>query len=163
MSVGGGAVESGMNDADWEPVLLQALEAVEPLFAEKKVHLETVTTARERLRVAGDAAQLERVLSNLLQDALERTGAGHSVVLRAEEEPESLLISVEDSGPILDTKACQNIFGEETAGKTGAASALRLQFCRIVVEDCGGEMSCAPLPSGGNRFSVRLTKSAGGE
>lgn len=163
MSVGGGAVESGMNDTAWEPVLLHALEAVEPLFAEKKVHLETATKARERLRVAGDAAQLERMLSNLLQDALERTGAGRSVALRAEEEPESLLISIEDSGPILDTKACENIFGQEMAGKTGAASALRLQFCRIVVEDCGGEMSCAPLPSGGNRFSVRLTKSAGGE
>jgi len=160
MRAGGCAIQSGMNHTAWEPLFRQVLEAVAPLFAEKKVRLETATPGLEKLRVAGDAAQLERMMTNLLQDALERTGAGSSVVVRAVEEPDSLLISVEDSGPILDTKACQNIFGQEMSGKTGAASAMRLQFCRIVVEDCGGEMSCAPLPSGGNRFAIRLTKSA---
>jgi signal transduction histidine kinase len=162
MGAGGGAMESGMNDTAWEPLFRQALGAVAPLFAEKKVRLDTAAPALERLRVAGDAAQLERMMSNLLQDALERTGAGSSVVVRTKEEPESLLISVEDSGPILGTRACRNIFGQEMAGKSGAASAMRLQFCRIVVEDCGGEMSCDPLPGGGNRFSIRLTKSADG-
>jgi signal transduction histidine kinase len=156
----GSAIESGMNPTAWEPLFRQVLEAVAPLFAEKKVRLETAAPGLENLRVAGDPAQLERMMTNLLQDALERTGAGSSVVVRAKEEPDSLLISVEDSGPILDTRACQNIFGKEMSGKTDAASAMRLQFCRIVVEDCGGEMSCAPLPGGGNCFSIRLTKSA---
>jgi signal transduction histidine kinase len=163
MGAGGGAMENGTNDTAWEPLLRQALEAVAPLFAEKKVRLETATATHERLRVAGDAAQLERMMSNLLQDALERTETGSSVVVRAVEEPETLLISVEDNGPILEPSACQNIFGDEMTVQTGAASAMRLQFCRIVVEDCGGEINCAPLPSGGNRFSIRLTKSADGE
>ena len=163
MGASGGEIEGGMTDAAWEPIFHHALEAVAPLFAERKVRLETETPALEKLRVAGDAGQLERMLSNLLQDALERSAAGSSVILRAEEEPESVLISVDDSGPILGARACQNIFGQEMAGKAGAASAMRLQFCRIVVADCGGEMSCRPLPSGGNRFCVRLTKSAGDE
>ena len=37
-------------------------------------------------------------------------------------------------------------------------SALRLHFCRMVVENCGGEIGCAPLPAGGNRFWIRLPK-----
>jgi K+-sensing histidine kinase KdpD len=38
------------------------------------------------------------------------------------------------------------------------SAALRLHFCRIVVENCGGEIGCASLPAGGNCFWIRLTK-----
>ena len=39
-------------------------------------------------------------------------------------------------------------------------AALRIHFCRIVVESCGGEIGYTPLPAGGNCFWIRLTKSS---
>lgn len=152
--------ESQRHGAEWQPLLRRALDSAAPLFAEKKVRLETVGPTLEKQWVSGDAGQLERAISNLLQDALERSDPGNSVIVQAEEEPGTLLVSVEDSGPILGTKVCKSLFGPGPSDDLVPASAMRLQFCRIVVEDCGGEMTYAPLLSGGNRLSVRLTKSA---
>jgi signal transduction histidine kinase len=152
--------ETQRHGAPWHPLLRRALDSAEPLFAEKKVRLETPGPILEEIWVAGEPGQLERMMGNLLQDALERSEPGSRVIVRAKEEPESLLVSVEDSGPIMGSKVCQSLFGAAPGGDLTPASAMRLQFCRIVVEDCGGELDCAPLHSGGNRLSVRLTKSA---
>jgi signal transduction histidine kinase len=153
-----GARQAG---AEWNAVLRRALYSAGPLFAEKGVRLEAAAPAAESVRMPVDAAHLERVVMNLLENALERSAPGGAVIVTEKEEPEALLVSFEDAGPILAPEVCENLFARWDPRNTAPASALRLHFCRIVVENGGGEIGCAPLPTGGNRFWIRLTKSAG--
>lgn len=147
--------------ADATAVLRRALAAAAPLFAEKGVRLEGPPALAGAAQVSTDPAHLERVVTNLLEAALERAPAGSAVVVRAEEEPEALLWQVDDNGAAIDPDVCANLFLKwDPANVAAPATALRLHFCRIVVENCGGEIGCEPLPRGGNRFWIRLTKSS---
>jgi len=145
--------------ADWNTVLRRALDSAAPLFAEKGVRLDAPAAAASAVQVPADAVHLERVVANLLENALEHTPPSGEVIVRTDEEPEALLLRVEDNGPALAPEVCENLFAKwDSSNAASQASALRLHFCRIVVENCGGEIGCAPLPAGGNRFWIRLTK-----
>jgi len=78
--------------------------------------------------------------------------------VRAEEEPENLVVSFEDRGSIVGETTCGSLFTKEISTHPAPTSAMRLQFCRIVIENCDGEMGCSPLPAGGNRFWIRIPK-----
>ncbi|HEY1581974.1 MAG TPA: HAMP domain-containing sensor histidine kinase [Chthoniobacterales bacterium] len=145
----------------WNGILQRALDFARPLFDEKRVRLEAPAPLASEVRIPITPTHFERVLTNLLENALERSPADGAVVVRANEEPESLLVTVEDEGQMLAPKVCENLFARWEPARAAAspAAALRLHFCRIVVENCGGEIGCSPLSAGGNRFWVRLTKS----
>jgi signal transduction histidine kinase len=146
--------------ADWNAALRRALDFATPLFAEKGVQLDAPDATTEAVQLPVDAVHLERVIANLLENALERTPAGSAVIVRADDKPDALLFRVEDNGPAMSAETCENLFTKwDPANAASPASALRLHFCRIVVENYGGEIGCAPLPAGGNRFWIRLTKS----
>ncbi|HEY2711724.1 MAG TPA: HAMP domain-containing sensor histidine kinase [Chthoniobacterales bacterium] len=147
--------------AGWSKALRQAIESVAPLFEEKGVKVDT-SAATVAVRVTVDPIQLERVCLNLFENALERSRSGDTVVVRAEESAETLLVSFEDQGAFVTPEMRENFFAQwSSPNDASSASALRLHFCRIVMENCGGEIDFDSLPAGGNRFWIRLTKSTG--
>jgi signal transduction histidine kinase len=155
-----GRSELTTSGADGNAVLRRALGAAAPLFAEKDVRLEGPPESTGVARVPADPTHLERVVTNLLENALERTPSGGVVVVREAEEPETLIWEVEDRGSNIDPDVFSNLFVKwNPTNAVLPSAALRLQFCRIVLENCGGEFGCTALPEGGNRFWIRLTKS----
>ena len=147
--------------AEWHGALQRALEAVEPAFAEKKVRLARPPAAPDLLQIPMDASHLERVLAGLLENALERSPAGGEVAVTYAEETDALLCRVNDSAPRMSAEAYNDLFAKfGLPAAASHASALRLHFCRIVVESCGGEIGCEPGETGGNSFWIRLPKIA---
>ena len=146
--------------ADWHEVLQSALESVAPIFADKKVRLVRPPLKEHPLKVLAETAHLERVLASLLEDALERTPSDREVTVALEEEAESLVFRVTDGGARMSSDAYDDMFARFELPPAGSsASALRLHFCRIMVQSCGGEIGCAPGEGGGNAFWIRLPKS----
>jgi signal transduction histidine kinase len=141
--------------ANWTSVLRQALETAAPLFVEKEVSLHDDQAAPGAIQLSVDPAQLERIVGNLLENALEHTPTGGTVTVRTENESEALYLRVEDTGKPIAPEMCDNLF---TKWDSASAAALRLRFCCIVVQNCGGEIGCAQLPAGGNQFWIRLPK-----
>jgi signal transduction histidine kinase len=158
-----GAASADPCSTGWDDALRHALESAAPLFQEKQVRLEMDGEAAD-VRLALDRHHLERVISNLLENALERSPSTGAVIVRVKEEADVLFAGFDDQGPALADEACENLFARfNPAGLSASASALRLHFCRIVVENSGGEIGCSPLPEGGCRFWIRLTKSSAGK
>ena len=144
-------------DANWNVVLHGALDSTSPLFEEKGVRLDAPAPAAD-ITIRIDPTHLERVVVNLLENALERSASGAAVVVRAEEEAEALLVSFQDNGPAMAPEVCEDLFGKWEPRNAAPASALRLHFCRIVIENAGGEIGCTSLPESGHRFWIRLPK-----
>jgi signal transduction histidine kinase len=154
----GGEGKAG-GGADWNKVIASALDGVAAQFAERKVRLVRPALEGE-FRIAADGAHLQRVVAGLLENAFERTPAGGAVMIVGEEETESMLLRVNDSGPRLSAAATENVFSHFELPPSGApTSALRLHFCRIVIESCDGEIGYEPGATGGNSFWFRLPKS----
>jgi len=155
----GSAADKNMS-ANWNDTLHRALDSVAPLFEEKDVRIDSGAWFADNVTVSIEPSYLERVIINLLESALERSSSGSVIVVSAKEEADALLVSFEDRGVAIAPEICENVFTRfELAGSPAPSSALRLHFCRIVIENSGGEIGYASLPGGGSRFWIRLTKS----
>jgi signal transduction histidine kinase len=150
---GAAIAETKLGDA-----LLAAEENVTSQFAEKGVRLRIAGSSLGGIRVAMDSTHLTRVLSTLLENALQNAPVGDEVRLSFGEESGSILIKVSDNGLSFPPDICANLFSRAATATPGPqASQLPLQFCRIVIENCEGEIGYESRQDGGNCFWIMLS------
>jgi signal transduction histidine kinase len=108
-------------------------------------------------RVAGHAARLERVIANLLENALRHSPRASSVDLHVEPHGKSLRVAIDDRGPGISDEIRAHLFEKFTRDPVwGGTSGLGLYFCRMNVERWGGRIGCEPRQGGGTRFWFEL-------
>ena len=109
--------------------------------------------------VVGEATRLERVLFNLLENALRYAPVDSEVVIRLMDEGPSIRFSIEDAGVGVPKDEVNRLFRKfaQGSGKTGQVG-LGLYFCRITIEGWGGAIGSHPSPVGGACVWFRLPK-----
>lgn len=111
----------------------------------------------EGVAVSGSASRMERVLVNLLENALRHTPRGACARVSLHHAGSELSAAVENEGLPVDESVRDRLFERFARGRDGGGSAgLGLFFCRITVERWGGSISYRPLTGGGSCFEVRL-------
>ncbi len=110
---------------------------------------------------AADYNKLERVLSNLLDNALKYTPAGGKVRFSAEKSGEGqLVVRVSDNGPGIPEEYREKIFERfnQVPNQSGRrrGTGLGLTFCRLVAEAHGGKIWVEPNQPFGSTFSITL-------
>jgi signal transduction histidine kinase len=126
----------------------------------RQIHLESqVDDLMPEVRCAPD--HLQRVLLNLVANALRHTPSDGSVLVRARRRVEALEVSVEDTGVGLSREAEQRMFerfwradGSRTRASGGAG--LGLAIAQGFVEAQGGHIWAENRPGGGARFAFTL-------
>jgi heavy metal sensor kinase len=110
------------------------------------------------LIVRGDATGLERVLDNLLDNALRFAPAGSAVDVTATRERGRARIAVADRGPGVPASERVRVFERfhRAPGSRGPGAGLGLAIARAVVDAHGGSISVAETPGGGATFVVEL-------
>jgi len=108
-----------------------------------------------------DRAQIERILDNLISNAVRHTPAGSHVVVSAIERPEAIELSVSDDGPGVSDALKTRIFdayvrGERSENRPG--SGLGLYLVQQFAQFHGGRAWCEDAPDGGARFVVSLPR-----
>lgn len=154
--------------ADFAADLLQcadkAIGGFVPVFSAKRVSL-SLAPAVDRdasWRVRGEPTRLERIVSNLLENALRYAPSGSRVTIGLSREREFVKTTVDDEGPGLPAgMSPSQVFVLFSKGKEGGGKAgLGLYFCRLTVERWGGTISCESRPERGTRFWFRLPAAA---
>ena len=97
-----------------------------------------------------DAAQIERVLANLLENALRYSPSGSQVLLRVERGSTELRIHVIDSGAGLPDEQRDALFQPFRRGAAGHGSGLGLAIARGFAEANGGRLWAQDDPGGGH-------------
>lgn len=108
--------------------------------------------------VRADAAQLERAVANLLENAV-RHGGGEEVCAHARRSGTRVLLSVVDRGPGIAPAEQERIFEPFYRGRGGehsAGSGLGLAIARGLVEANGGTLAVSSLPGQGTSFTISL-------
>ena len=144
-----------------EPFLADFTESFQTRAAEVGVTLR-LKPVPAKLTATFDPDQLERVLSNLLGNALRYASPG-AVELGAEATATGVRIWVRDHGPGLpdDAERLFERFYRGDASRTRSAvgekgSGLGLSIARAIVQAHGGTLSAANYPAGGAVFSLVL-------
>jgi signal transduction histidine kinase len=110
--------------------------------------------------------QVERVLFNLLTNALRHTPSDGTVAVRAEPRAQEVEVTVEDTGDGLEPEAVSRMFDRFWRGDrarssgAGAGAGLGLSIARGLVEAHGGRIWAEARPEGGTRVSFTLPTAA---
>ena len=133
-----------------------ALAAVLSRIVGQAVPAETVVTVEvpADLTVVADPHVLDRVLSNLLENAV-RYGAA-PIVVRAEQRDRHLRIAVEDCGPGVSDELSARLFERFARGPEAGGSGLGLAIARAYARAHGGDLVYDPPERGGARFELTV-------
>jgi heavy metal sensor kinase len=133
---------------------------------EQQVRLESMLPAT--CPIDADRVQIERMLSNLLSNALKFTPSGGTVrvILRHDTDVELI---VEDTGCGIPTASLPHIFdrfyrvrGKEEESTPEKGLGLGLSFVAWIVKAHGGEIHVESKPGAGSRFIVHIPGAAEG-
>jgi len=105
------------------------------------------------LRVTSDPRRLERIVANLVDNALEHGGSSVSVRIGADE------IEVADDGPGIPREHLPHVFErfyKADASRSGSGTGLGLAIARENAMLLGGRLEVASEPGAGSRFTVVL-------
>jgi len=165
-------LEAGQFNLEHESFLLpelfeETLDIFRPAARQKKLDLRVELDPTLPKIVVGDSAQLRRVLTNLVGNALKFTDRGE-VVVRARAtplEPASagwtLHGDITDTGPGLDPAHVRRLFqpyaqGTEAGRRANSGVGLGLAICRRLCELMGGDIIYERAPGRGSRFSFAV-------
>lgn len=121
--------------------------------------IEVVLDASPGLWVAADGAQLEVVVLNLLNnalDALRDHDGPRQIGLFLRQDNARVMFSIRDSGPGVPPEWKDKLFTSKFSTK-GAGAGLGLWLCRIIIEYHGGAVS-ATMDGPGARFDFNLPR-----
>lgn len=112
-------------------------------------------------RVKADRDRLERVLANLLDNAIKHSPYQGEITVSVNQAHEWIQVSVTDSGPGIPEAERQRIFERfaQTAGERNQRRGfgLGLNFCKLTIEAHGGTIWVETGPGGiGSRFIFQI-------
>lgn len=106
----------------------------------------------------GNANQLQQVVINLIQNALDVVQEGR-VDVRVSVETDQVVLTVDDSGPGVPADLRDKIFEPFFTTKAeGVGTGLGLSICHSIIRGHQGSIDVSTSPQGGARFSVRLPR-----
>ncbi len=116
-------------------------------------------SADPEILVRGDAALLERVVDNLVGNALKYTSAPSPVTVRVARNAEVAVFEVEDRGPGIEEADRDRIFQRFVRGETAAGTnglGLGLSLVAEIARWHGGAAGVDAVTGGGSRFRITL-------
>jgi signal transduction histidine kinase len=132
----------------------ETVEAFRPQ-AEQKGLMLTEEVARDVSPVRGNPEKLQRVLYNLVQNAVRHTPQDGTVTLRAEPADGFVRIEVADDGEGIPPDQAEQVFDRFFRGgdgaRNGAGAGLGLSISRAIVEAHGGKIWVEPGNGRGSR------------
>jgi len=139
------------------PLIDSALRLLRPEADARGIALSSQVDASAEAQLAPD--KIERVLFNLLTNALRHTPSDGSIAVRVERRETDLLLRVEDSGEGLEGDAPARMFERfwrADRARSGSGAGLGLAIARGLVEAHGGRIWAENSPRGGACVSFTL-------
>ena len=135
-----------MNEAIRDVIIVTRAEATK-----NGIWVEEQLTADLPL-INGDRIQLQQVMLNLIINAIEAMSGVDErtrelLIKTAKFGPDSVSVSVQDSGPGLDPANLNRAFDAFYTTKPGGMG-MGLSICRSIVEAHGGQLTVANVPHG---------------
>jgi len=159
--------DSGVYQMDTKTInifvlIKRVVNQFEPRIAEKSLQIELVQSDFSPL-IKGDEKTLEQLFVNLLENSLRYTDAPGRILISIIEEPNQLLIRVEDSSPSVGKEHLPNLFRrlyrvDKSRSRQHGGSGLGLSICRNIVIMHDGNISANESELGGLSIDIRLKR-----
>lgn len=150
-----GAIKIKKDWVDIRELIYTVLAQFEPTFNN---HIVNVSAAESLPLFKLDFALMEQVLFNLVNNAIQHTPAGSSILIHADCIDEQLMLAVSDTGKGFPEKEISRAFEKfyRARGSRPGGTGLGLSIVRGFVEAHGGTIALRNLPMSGAEFTIYL-------
>ena len=143
---------------DLGQVAEEAVNLLSGLFTQSPVVVER---SPEGCEVLCDKSIVRRIISNLLANAAKFSPHNSEIKLSIQRLPDAVRVSVTDHGPGIPPECHARIFEKfgqlgNGAQRTAYSTGLGLTFCKMAVEQHGGQIGVESVPCHGNTFWFTL-------
>ena len=152
-----GVMSLARGTVDVSGLLAAVAELFEPVAAERGIRVEV--GAGPAVRVRADEQRLQRVVANLVDNAIKYADAGGTVALSAADDGRAATVAVANTGPGIGADDLPNVFKRfyrADRGRAGRGYGLGLGLAQAVVEAHGGQFAVRSRPGERTTFTVTL-------
>lgn len=146
---------------DLKKIIDEGRELFLPLAKSKQIQLEVKKDHDDALWISANLHQIQRVISNLIDNAIKYTDEGGSILISLEGDADWIFISVTDSGMGIKEEFLEDIFKpffRSDQSRSTPGNGLGLSFVRSVVERSGGSVSVTSVVNQGSTFVVQFPR-----
>jgi signal transduction histidine kinase len=152
-----------VRSVDLGELVLGAVSLMRPLSDENAQQIDIALPAPPPV-IPGDYRRLERVLLNLLGNAIKFARAGSSIAVTVSEDPRDVTVAIRDSGPGIPAEALPHLFDQFFTARTSSTShnigaGLGLPIAKGIVEAHGGRIWIESTVEGGTTVSFTVPRS----
>jgi CheY-like chemotaxis protein/anti-sigma regulatory factor (Ser/Thr protein kinase) len=145
-------------------VVERAVESVRPLIDQRR-HTLSLSLPQPSIWIQGDAARIEQVIVNLLNNAAKYTNEGGRIWLSIQQERQEAVIRVRDTGVGIAPELLPRIFdlftqADRTLDRSEGGLGIGLALVERLVQMHGGKVEASSTPGTGSEFVVRLPLAA---
>ena len=155
-----GLCTTSAQDLDLRDIVSESVELFRPAAEMKSIRL-TFCQANAPAPFRGHPDKLQRVVGNLIDNALKFTSKGGEVRADLSTSASSLTLSVSDTGIGMSSETANRVFerfyrADESRHEPGFG--LGLSLVRAIVDSYGGEVRCTSTLGRGTTFTVELPR-----
>jgi len=150
-------VELNLEPVDLNDLLSDVIETMQAHARAKEISL-TGTFSKDLPMIQAEFAKIQRVLYNLVQNAIQHTPAGGSISLTSNITTEGIQVDVTDTGVGIAPEDLPRVFdqffrGEKSRSRATGGTGLGLAIAKRIVEAHGGRIWVESKVGEGARFS----------
>jgi signal transduction histidine kinase len=145
---------------DIDALVRAAIESIRPIAQNHQLALQ-VDVRLAGAHVSGEAEKLDRVLMNLLDNAVKFTPPGGAIDAQARVSGDTVVIDVTDTGIGIDIEEQDRIFDQffrarKATEQAIAGTGLGLAIARAITEQHHGTIRVCSEPGAGSTFTLTL-------
>ena len=152
-----GVVENNYEKIDFVKLIQDACELFSPLAAEKNIHL--TKNFPDALEYEGDKRQLQRMVTNILENSIKYTELGGSVTVSVEADKKFIHIRFVDTGIGISEAGVPKIFDRFyrcDRSRSESGIGLGLSLAMAIANSYGGDIHVKSVLNQGSSFQVIL-------
>lgn len=142
---------------DLNKLITDACELFQPVADEK--HIRLITQLPPQMTIRGDRGKLQRLVTNLLENAVKYTDRGGTVTVSISKQAENVHIAFSDTGIGISETDLPKIFNRFYRcdnSRTQPGTGLGLCLAKAIVHAHGGDICVKSMLNQGSTFSVSL-------
>ena len=146
---------------DMAGIVRNACDLFQPLAEDNGISV--TCNVQDKFTLCGDIRMIQRMIANLLDNAIKYTPSDGSVVVSVDsDDRQSVVVSIMDTGIGISPKDLPHIFErfyrcDPSRPQTGIG--LGLSLAQAIANAHGGNISVISIPDKGSTFTVTLPKS----
>ncbi len=149
-------MEPRLEDVDVNQTIQQTIDILENYARGNNIDIQADLSENVPI-IAGDQSQLQQVVLNLINNAIDAIGKDGTVTVTCTADSSEIRITVADTGPGIPENMQKRVFDPFFTTKTsGKGTGLGLWISHNIVDKLGGSMTLQSRPGEGAEFTIRL-------